>query len=337
MDLTAWLLKRTPPRPLVVTTRGGTASRVEVERLARLWGWREAVSPAEANLLVVAGPDSRDLARSLDTVWQAMPIPKAKAHIAVPEDADEALAAAVSDLRNPRRQRASVDDVHEGEHAMSQASRDGHDMQAHQGHDMSAMEMPGGVPMADRAGDRDGLKLDVLHVQLGPILPDWPPGLVVHTVLQGDVLQHASVDLIGSPHGRWAAPVQARRLDGCARLLAVAGWQSAAIVARRLRDQVLADELDVRGLARWARRVRRSRTLRWSLVGVGERGGEDAADRLYGWIDEALAGDDGATDPTTVQAVIHDLPRLLEGTELAGARLVIASFDVDTDLVGAHG
>jgi hypothetical protein len=340
MDLTAWLLRRTPIRPLIVATRGGTAGRVEAERLARVWGWREAFSPAEANMLVVTGPDGQDFAPFVETVWQAMPIPKIKVDVTTAEGTEELLAAASVELRDPQTQRAHLDEVHEVVHAPAQASaaadgHAGHDM--HGGHDMSGMEMLGGIPMADRTDDRDGLKLDVLHVPLGPILPDWPPGLVVHTVLQGDVLQDVSVELIGSTHTPWEAPLRAKRLDSAGRLLAVAGWHQAATVARRLRDQVLAGQSDARELERWARRVRRSRVLRWSLVGVGEWNQADAADRLFLWIDQALDDDRPAVDPAVTQAVLDDLPHLLEGTELAGARLVIASLDLDTEQVGAHG
>jgi hypothetical protein len=380
MDMTAWLLRRTPIRPLIVATRGGTAGRVEAERLARVWGWREAFSPAEANMLVVTGPGGQDLAPFVDTVWQAMPIPKIKVDIAAAEETEGLLASAVVDFKDPQQQRAHVDEGHEVGHAASHASSgghaghdmhsdhevpadhrahadheghsghdmatedhvaDGHDMHgghhAHGDHDMSGMEMPGGIPMADRADDRDGLKLDVLHVPLGPVLPDWPPGLVVHTVAQGDVLQDVSVELIGSTHGPWAAPLRAKRLDSCARLLAVAGWYQAATVARRLRDEVLADQVGVRELERWARRVQRSRVLRWSLVGLGEWNQADAADRLSQWIDQALDNDGPVVDPAVTQAILDDLPGLLEGTELAGARLVVASLDPDTEQVDSHG
>ncbi|RJL24836.1 hypothetical protein D5H75_29100 [Bailinhaonella thermotolerans] len=135
---------------------------------------------------------------------------------------------------------------------------------------------PGGLPMAGRAGDRDGLRLDVLHVPLGPVLADWPAGLVVELVLQGDVVQEAAVrpeatataaatagtgagtgdggDRTGS---YWDEPwLRARsgeavtvgegerrraaaHLDSVGRLLAVAGWEREASRARRMRDSLL--------------------------------------------------------------------------------------------------
>lgn len=74
-----------------------------------------------------------------------------------------------------------------------------HDMHGGRGNmhaDHQGMEMPGGLPMADRGEDRDGLMLDQLHVPLGPLLPDWPAGLVVHTTLQGDVVQAARIEIL---------------------------------------------------------------------------------------------------------------------------------------------
>lgn len=200
----------------------------------------------------------------------------------------------------------------------------------HGGHDhhMSGMEVPGGLPMADRAADRDELTLDQLHVPLGPALPLWPTGLIVHTRLQGDVIQQASVDVLTGGNGSfWSHHPVARNLDSCHRLLAVAGWQDAAVTAQRLRDDALAGTTpDVR---RWAARVRRSRTLRWLLSGVGATTDHgDALDRLYRWLDPAT---EPAGRPDT-QWTVNALPTLLAGTELATARLVVASLDPDLEV-----
>jgi hypothetical protein len=227
----------------------------------------------------------------------------------------------------------------------------------HGGHDMGGMQMPGGLPMADRGPDRDGLKLDVLHVPLGPVLADWPSGLVIHTALQGDVIQDASVEVIGSGRRYWRddpASICARRVDSCGRLLAVAGWESAAARARLIRDRVATGEADVRpDFRRWQRRVSRSRTLRWSLAGLGVLSGRDwdsttfagdAWDRLTRWIDQAEKALHSSTEfapdvidePGTTRAVIQNLPALVTGGELAGARLVVASLDPDTDIAHDH-
>jgi hypothetical protein len=166
----------------------------------------------------------------------------------------------------------------------------GHGMEMPGGH---GMEMPRGAAMAGRGEDRDGLKLDQLHVPFGPVLPDWPAGLIVHATLQGDVIQQASVGMAGvSAAGRsfWAEPwhraaagdlvparVAARRrlaahLDSLGRFLAVAGWGEAAVTARRLRDDALsgapAGALEP-AARRFAGRVARSRLLGWSTRGMG--------------------------------------------------------------------
>ncbi len=209
------------------------------------------------------------------------------------------------------------------------AAHGGSGHMGHGGHDhhMAGMAMPGGVPMADRAEDRDGLTLDQLHVPLGPALPLWPAGLIVHTRLQGDVVQHASVEVLaGADDSFWSHHPVAPRLDSCYRLLALAGWEDAATSAQRLRDDALAGQSP--DMRRWAARVRRSRTLRWLLAGVGVTPeGDDALDRLHAWLDGA---------PLRTQWTVDVLPALLEGAELANARLVVASLDLERSEVH-HG
>jgi hypothetical protein len=382
VDLTAWLLRRAPIRPFVVATPGGTTARLAVERFVREHGWRSAISPAEANLLVITGPEAPLLAPFLDRVWDAMPAPRARTSVHHPLDAPSTLDAVVAALRDPAVQRreashaarvqpaagpqhspstsscgAGMPDeehsAHEGhsehhEHAHSDAQGD-HDShtspedpgghaghEGHHGHEVSGMEMPGGVPMADRGPDRDGLMLDQLHLPLGPALPDWPAGLIVHTVVQGDVIQQAEVELLGPGEPRNDITVHSalvNRLDSAACLLSVAGWPDMAARARWLRDDALTDQptahLEPR-LRRWATTVRRSRALRWSLSGVGATEGGDALSRLYGWVDGTEIGRPMPVD---------ELPSLLIGTELASARLVVASLDLDlaADKVVAHG
>jgi hypothetical protein len=193
-----------------------------------------------------------------------------------------------------------------------------HEMAGHHGHDMGdmEMEMPGGVPMADRADDRDGLKLDQLHIPLGPALPLWPAGLVVHTMLQGDVIQHATVEMPSTDSFWDGVPEPARRLDSSACLLDLAGWADAAAVARRLRDDALDGTLAPSAFQAWARRVRRSRTLRWLLAGVGTAPDGDALTRLYAWL---------APSAPETQWTADALAGLLDGAELATARLIVAS------------
>lgn len=347
MDLSAWLLRHTPVRPLVAELPGGTEARLAAERVARERGWHTAPSPAGANLLIVAGPSHAELRPYVERLWAAMPAPRARVELRSVVDAAAELDRGASTLRDVSRQRRLA--IHRGR-------GDGVD-----GDNADGMEMPGGVPMAGRAEDRDGLMLDQLHVPLGPLLPDWPAGLAVRTTLQGDVIQEATVDVVvpadADVEPFWTRHRQAaRRLDSCARLLAVAGWPDAAATARRLRDDALSGVCGpgaARSPARWARRVRGSKTLRWSLSGVGAvpdtahppaalRG--DVLNRLYHWLDSAEQVP-GTPDPAgsgpdsagETRWALDALPALLEGTELAGARLLVASLELDLDAVARHG
>ncbi|MGW5722860.1 hypothetical protein ACWEVP_42285 [Amycolatopsis sp. NPDC003865] len=413
MDLTTCLLGRTPVRPLIATTVGGTGVRLAVEQEMRRRGWRSAVNPAEANLLVVAGPEDPAMAPFVDAVWQLVPAPRVRISPEDPSEVAAALSEAERRLRSRDDQRSAAtaaaaadsEDHHapEADHHHDHAKPEGHGDQQeahdehrvhashgehehgghsdhmehghhqehtahdehagpdqsghmehghHHGHDMSGMEMPGGIPMADRAEDRDGLKLDRLTVPLGPILPAWPAGLLVRTFLQGDVVQEAVVETV-LHHGHrtpafWDSltsdrvRIAARRLDSCARLLTVAGWEHAAVTAAQLRDGLLAgDDVDAR-FTRWARQVRRSRVLRWSLTGIGAHAGSgDALDRLLRWIDQAAAALDDSANSIEIDdpaEILDALPRLLAGTEFATARLVVASLDPDLERMRvSHG
>jgi hypothetical protein len=362
VGLTRLLLRVAADRPhvLLIEVSGGTRVRLAVERELRQWGWPAAASPADADVLVVAGPLGPRLQPLADRVWQQIPGPRARLHLLEPDIVPAALGNARSRLADGGEPAATVSSPvpgseHGGGHG-DQGDSGGHGGQGE-------MAMPGGLPMAERGEDRDGLMLDQLHIPLGPLLPDWPAGLVVHTTLQGDVIQAARVEVLradgplddfwGEPWRRAAAgkPVTvgdaarrrvAARMDSLARLLAVVGWSDAAVRTRWLRDDVLggapAGNLMPRGW-RLARRLRGSRTLRWLTDGVGVQPGGDVSARWRGWltdIDQALP-DVGATGPMvgvreaakSPAAVLAALPGLLAGTELGTAQLIVASLDPD--------
>ncbi|AZM49806.1 hypothetical protein DMB38_32095 [Streptomyces sp. WAC 06738] len=265
---------------------------------------------------------------------------------------------------SPRGPRGRED--HRG-HGGDEPGHEGHE--SHDGHESAGThERPGGhgahdahaahldhagpvagLPMAERADDRDGLRLDRLHLPLGPGLTDWPAGLVLDVALQGDVVQHAEVrtatpaaeelpywdepwlraargeDVVrGAAHRRCCAA----HLDSIARLLAVSGWPDPAVRARRLRDAVLggspAREWSA-GLGRLGRRVRRSRVLRASTAGLGalpaaraRRSGVtgpalaadgDAYDRLLTWLGEAMRHAAGVDDDRPLAPYGQEGPR----------------------------
>jgi hypothetical protein len=203
------------------------------------------------------------------------------------------------------------------------------------------MVLPGGLTMADLGEDRDGLTLDRLHVPLGPLLPDWPAGLVVHVTLQGDVVQEAAAEVLDpADHADQPLPSAVLELDGLARFLGVAGWADAAARCRGLRDRLLIDPEDRRavgaGLALVAR-VRRSRVLRWSLRGI-RAGGTDLGELL----DERLARAGDALDGEGSGAVgtapdLNALAEALVGAELAAVRLIVAAVDPRTERVATAG
>ena len=233
-------------------------------------------------------------------------------------------------------------DPHAG-HDMGGDPHAGHDMggDPHAGHDMGGMAMPAGLGMADRAPDRDGLKLDVLTVPWGPVLPWWPEGLVVTTVLQGDVVQDVTVERLGDDAARRAAwgAVLAHldaatagavvRLDAMVRLLGVAGWEGARLRCQRLRDALLLGQ-SVPQLPRFVRQVSRSRALARMTAGIATTGDQDLTRRYRRWLAEAAAAvRDGVPPPPADEPhAVHLLPQLLIGTEVAGMRLVVAGLDL---------
>lgn len=204
------------------------------------------------------------------------------------------------------------------------------------GHDHHHMDMPlpGGLSMADVADDRDGLALDVLHLPLGPVLPQWPTGLVVDVALQGDVITAATARVLdaGEAHPPDRAQVSAavRDLDALARILAIAGWPGPATRARVLRDRLRRGE-PVADLARLVRTVRRSKLLGLMLRGTASGASADVADLLEQRLVriEARAAGTPVDDPERPGPA--DLGARLAGAEFAAARLLIAVLDPDID------
>ncbi|WP_214320351.1 hypothetical protein [Nonomuraea sediminis] len=397
MGLSGWLLRAAAVRPrvLVVTALYGTPVRLAVEAEAARRGWLSARSPAEASVVAVCGSPDAALAEAIDVVWSDLPVPRALVHLDDPAEVGAAFDRATATLSDEPVQRHDAETRHPWRPDTPPAPMNHGDMPDHGGMDHGGMDHgdmnhggmdhgemdhgdmghgdmgghghhmmgnPGGLKMADRGDDRDGLKLDRLHIPLGPILPDWPAGLVIHTVMQGDVIQQAHVSTAhghGTPywHEPWLSPAGATRgeaarrtaaahLDSLTRLLGVAGWPGAAREAARLRDRTLAGAPVQDPYTRFARRVGRSRILAWMLKDIGviddhERG-RDALDRTRWWLADtgrALAATDdpgpleGGEGPTSPLPAV--LPELLEGAELAAARLIVASLDPDLEL--PHG
>lgn len=147
---------------------------------------------------------------------------------------------------------------------------------------------PYGRPMAELGPDPDGLRLDVLPVEVGPFFSRFPPGLVLDVRFAGDLVLEASLrDLTG---GGMFAP----RPTLEPFLRAITGPVSIAEVElARARSHLrwVADALHAQGLPALGRRalrcalavtpggssmindlrrlIERSQVLRWSVRGVG--------------------------------------------------------------------
>jgi hypothetical protein len=65
------------PHVLTVTMPGGTAVRLAAEEELRRRGWPAAMTPADADVLLVAGDPAAPFAGVLAETWQAMPAPRA--------------------------------------------------------------------------------------------------------------------------------------------------------------------------------------------------------------------------------------------------------------------
>jgi hypothetical protein len=377
VDVTGGLLRLSVPRAFVIVAPGFTAVRLGVECELRLRGWSQALTPANADMLVMCGDDGDAFADPVGRLWAQIPSPRTFVRIVAQDDIarhfDQAKAA-LCDLAALRRDAVERSEADAQNMDMSDMDTSGNDhANAHaDGHTMDmSMDMPGGLSMADRGPDRDGLKLDQLHVVLGPVLPDWPSGLVVRLVLQGDIVQSAELELVGvhSHSSFWldaevstevASQIRAAAAaDSLQRFLGVAGWRSAAATGRWLRDELLASGPDVLvdpRFTRWIRRVRRSRVLRWSMNGLGLVG-QDAPDQLHGdvsaryvrWADEItsalggpVVGGQSVAPPwgldraERARAALTILPTMLVGQEFTAARLIVASFDPDLEALHAH-
>ncbi|MGW3939668.1 hypothetical protein [Streptomyces phaeochromogenes] len=414
MELRRALVRAAVARPgvLLAVSPGATRQRLAVEAELARRGWTCVSGPAETDLLVIVSDredegegEGRDEGGESDWVaglWQGIPAPKARVWVTDPERAGDALDSGLADLERGEHEDDHAHHAHHAHHEHHEHQQDGgtaphsdhggHDMHGghhgHAGHDMGLVE---GLPMADRADDRDGLRLDVLHVPLGPVLADWPAGLILHLTLQGDIVQEVTAEPVATPpspsppfwdepwlraasgehisRGDAARRLCAAHLDSLGRFFAVAGWDDMAARTGHVRDRALAGATaaELTSLVSpLIRRAQRSRTLRWLTTGLGTLPAEqarqrgvtgpalvadgDAYSRMLVWL-EAVGRSAAACDVTEAldtaevvgprgrldtpvppsRALLDSLPRLLEGTEFACARIIVASLDPDLD------
>lgn len=334
---------------LVAEVPGHWRTRFAVERAVLKRGWSLATSPADADLLAVCGTPGPRLRESIDLVWEHLPGPRVRIDLEDSRHVEMALDEAHAKLLDTGHQRydahgrPAAADLLASDEGMDHGSMD-HGAGNHEGHEDMDMDMaPGGIALAQGGEDRDGLEMDVLTLRLGPVLPHWPAGLVLRCALQGDVVTQAGAEFLGDGDQRRdgdAGAAAARTLDNIVSLLALAGWDAAADEARRVRDAMLAgDDLAAatRQLDRLRSKVTRSRSLRWSLRGVGTIDGDDI--ERHG-LPGHLAGDTHARLLGMLDRAAHDLPAvggavpldrlgpLMTDLDLAALRLVVASLDL---------
>ena len=339
----------------------GTGPRMAAEQDMARRGWVEANSPAEADILCVCGVVPEDQGDALERLWDQLPGPRARTQITRPEDASTALDGSVAELMDmdALREREAArptdpdqgGDMHDGgmEHGGMEHGDDGPDMEGmdHGGMDMP---MPGGIALAGEGTDRDGLNLDVLKVPLGPYLPLWPAGMVLHCELQGDVVFAATVEYAfgqARAHAMDTPDADDRSTlvhytDLASRLLRLAGATGSAVRVRAIRDAALDGTPQDASLSGCRRdleaelsRLRRNWLLRRTLRGIGSipagsgrpvLDGTDVWARLLGMIEAAAAGAPAA-EPEARDAAAA-LPGLVRGQELAVVRLIVASLDL---------
>lgn len=143
--------------------------------------------------------------------------------------------------------------------------------------------VPFGRPMAERADDRDGLKLDYLPVRVGPLFAPFPTGLAFDLKLHGDVIQEAKLENFASA-GRpdsiflraLRRPVPIRDVE-LARARSHLYWLSDAVMvggppSLAVRILRLAQRLtpgDADSISRLERALRRRGFSSWATRGVG--------------------------------------------------------------------
>lgn len=225
-----------------------------------------------------------------------------------------------------------------------------HSMHGHGEMDMSMdMSGPGGVPLAGGYGaDRDGLEMDVLHLPLGPVLPDWPAGLVLDCTLSGDLVVTASTRLLPAAGAAPDEPIAVdhwrlvQHLDAAAQILHLVGPPGAASRAASLRDAALDEQahpVSHAAVVSLGRRVARSKLLRWSLT--ARHSGSDAGGvlgRLTAHLAAAEANTAGrassGVDPVDVDALADQI----QGRLLSDVHAIVAGRAVrPPDPVAHHG
>jgi hypothetical protein len=344
MGLRDALLRLAADAPVAVFAVAGWGAREAVQRLRLSDELRLVDTPRAASVLLVAGLIPEPLAEPLARVHDALPHPRCTVRWGLGAPSDDVVA------RVPDSVPVGDDVVG----AIVGAQRDllagwrtsdppilpDADPAPWRGvgpYGQGGSGMTGGIPygrsMAELMPDRDGLRLDIVPITVGPFFPRFPTGLVLDATLAGDVVVDATVGpnpfagagavaLAPRPGLRpflraLSEPVSVAELE-LARAREHLRWLADALVAHDLhalgvRALRLAarvgpgDGARVHGLART---LRWTQVLGWSTAGVGRIAGEDAAGvggpvaRAAGVAEDARA-DDPAYRALGFEPVVH--------------------------------
>lgn len=285
----------------------GVGGRLAAEELRLLSGIRVVDHPRAAALVVVVGRLTRALLHPTLIVHDQLPAPRTTVWIPAGPDGEgdpEGLLAAFPAITIVRPGdvcglRAVFTGLVSGARPsdppalpdMEPAKWRGVGPYGHGGAGMTG-GVPYGRPLPARAPDPDGLELDQLPLQIGPLYPPFPPGLVLHVGLQGDVVRQAFVG--ANPYRAWPGDPSPGPLDTApfvdaldapasvadlelARARHHLGWVAGflrlhGLGARGLRVSAVARSLslaDRTAVDALARQLGRSRSLAWATDGVG--------------------------------------------------------------------
>ena len=102
MGLIGVMLRAGAARPhvLIAALPGGTAVRLAAEQELRRRGWPAAMTPADADVLLVAGDSAASFQAVLDAAWRAMPAPRTRSQAGRPGEVAAALETARARLRD---------------------------------------------------------------------------------------------------------------------------------------------------------------------------------------------------------------------------------------------
>ena len=330
MGLTDVLGRLAAGAPVPVFAIAGAGAREAVQDLRLRPELRLVDSPGNAAVLLIAGAFPDAVAQSLDRIHDALAHPRAtvlwsvggKVHRGLGDVADPVLiqddpvAAIVStyrDLIAGRRpsEPAVLPDIDPAEwRGLGPYGQGGSGMTG---------GTPYGRPMAELGPDPDGLRLDVLPVEVGPFFPRFPVGLLVDVRFAGDLVLEADIrDSFVGARKSPSRPGLQPFLRALTEPVPIAELELA-----RARDHLrwLADALRAQGLPALSLRalrlasavqpghgriverlrgvVERSQVLRWSVGGVGRTGRDDLAGLGAGPVARAagLAEDLRSEDP----------------------------------------